>query len=123
MAVIGVALSSVSIAAPGDPPASPPPQEAMQPLIEVWLVLSEPALATLPRDATEQRSALRARIVAEQNRVMERIRALGAVETGRIQQVENALAVRLPTSALNAVKLIDGVTSVRQVSDRNRIDD
>jgi hypothetical protein len=123
MASLAIALGVVSVARPADPPSPPPTQEPTQALIEVWLVLSEPALATLPLDATEQRSALRARIVAEQNRVMERVRALGAVEAGRIQQVENALAIRLPTSALDAVKQIDGVTSVRQVSDRNRVHD
>ena len=30
--------------------------------VEVWVVLSEPALATLPREATEERGALRERI-------------------------------------------------------------
>ena len=90
-------------------------------LVEVWLVLSEPALATLPRDAMQQRTDLRARIIAEQDRVLEQLRPLGAVETGRIQQVENAVAVRVPASALEAVKRIDGVTAVRYVSDRNRL--
>jgi hypothetical protein len=123
IAALVVALGVASAASPADPSAAPLTQEPAQALVEIWLVLSEPALATLPPDATEQRSALRARIVAEQNRVMEQARALGGVETGRIQQVENALAVRLPTSSLNAVKQIDGVTSVRQVSGRNRIQD
>jgi hypothetical protein len=123
VAALVLALGVASAARPADPSAAPLTQEPAQALIEIWLVLSEPALATLPPGATEQRSALRARIVAEQNRVMERARALGGVETGRIQQVENALAVRLPTSSLNAVKQIDGVTSVRQVSGRNRIQD
>lgn len=123
MAALAVALGVASVARSADPPSVPLTREAAEEFIEVWLVLSEPALATLPRDATEQRSALHARIVAEQNRVMERARALGGVETGRIRQVENALAVRLPTSSLNAVKQIDGVTNVRQVSDRNRLQD
>ena len=123
IAALAVALGVAPVAMPADPSSAPLTQESTEALIEVWLVLSEPALATLPRDATEERSALRARIVAEQNHVMEQARALGGVETGRIQQVENALAIRLPTSALDAVKQIDGVTGVRQVSDRNRLQD
>ncbi|HEY6640808.1 hypothetical protein [Povalibacter sp.] len=118
-----MALLAVPVAVSADPPVTPHGNGMKQTTIEVWLVLSEPALATLPRDATEQRTALRERIVAEQNRVMDQVRALGAVESGRIQQVENAIAVRLPTASLDAVKKIDGVRSVRMVSDRNRLQD
>ena len=91
--------------------------------VEAWVVLSEPALATLPIEAAEQRAALQQRIVKQQNDVMTRLAALGATESGRIQHVSNAIAVKVPEAALESVKKIDGVTSVRIVSHRNRIDD
>ena len=91
--------------------------------LEVWVVLSEPALATLPIEATEQRAALQQRIVKQQDDVMARLTAMGATESGRIQHVSNAIAVKLPEAALESVKKIDGVTSVRVVSHRNRVDD
>ena len=43
--------------------------------VEVWVVLSEPALATLPRDAVEERVALRERILRQQNDVMAQLAA------------------------------------------------
>jgi hypothetical protein len=91
--------------------------------VEVWVVLSEPALATLPREATEERGALRERILRQQNDVMVQLAALGATESGRTQQASNALAVRLPAAAIQSVKKIDGVIGVRPVSHRNRIAD
>lgn len=91
--------------------------------VEVWVALSVPALASLPAEATEQRAALRERILEQQNDVMEKLVALGAVESGRLQQVSNALAVRLPVAAIPNVKKIDGVTAVRPVTHRNRIGD
>lgn len=121
MATLVVALGLVSAGPSCGSPPEPVSPAATAELVEVWIVLSEPALATLPRDASRQRTALRTRIIAEQDRVMEQLRPLGAVETGRIQQVENAVAVRLPASALDAARRIDGVTSVRYVSDRNRL--
>jgi hypothetical protein len=90
-------------------------------LVEVWVVLSEPALATLPVDATNERAALQQRIVRQQDRVMSRLVELGAIESGRIQQVSNAIAVRLPHGAIDSIKTIEGVTSVYPVSSRNRV--
>ena len=91
--------------------------------VEVWVVLSEPALATLPRDATEQRTALRQRIVLQQNAVMAQLVALGAIETARVQRARNAIAVRLPAAAIDAAGKIEGVIGVHAVSHRNRIGD
>jgi hypothetical protein len=91
--------------------------------VAVWVVLSEPALATLPRDANAQRSALRQRIVRQQDDVTAQLAALGAVEIARVQQARNAIAVRLPSAAIESAKKIHGVTAVRQVSHRNRIGD
>ena len=92
-------------------------------LVEVWVVLSEPALATLPRDANEQRNLLRQRLVRQQDDVMAQLAALGAVEIARVQWARNAIAVRIPPAAIEAAKKIDGVTAVRGVSHRNRIGD
>jgi hypothetical protein len=123
------ALLSICGARAAEPPAAPlsrpvtDPKPAAMDLIEVWVVLSEPALATLPAHATEQRAALQRLIVKQQDEVMAQIAALGGTESGRVQQVSNALAVQLPASALPRVKKIGGVTSVHPVSHRNRIDD
>ena len=90
-------------------------------LVEVWVVLSVPALATLPRAARKERAALRQRIVEQQDRVMRELQALGAVESGRTQQTSNAIAVTVPAAAVQDVKNIDGVITVRPVSQRHRI--
>ena len=90
-------------------------------LVEVWVVLSEPALATMPRDANEQRNALHRRILQQQDDVMAQLAALGAVEIARVRQTRNAIAVGLPPAAIESAKKIDGVTAVHRVSHRNRI--
>ena len=99
--------------------ADEPPQR----LVDVWVVLSEPALATLPREATEQRAALRQRIVLQQDAVMAQLLVLGAIESARVQHVRNAIAVQLPPPAIEKAKKIEGVVGVRAVSHRNRIGD
>ena len=91
-------------------------------VVEVWVVLSVPALASLPRNAKEERTELRERIIKQQNEVVAQLVALGATQSGRIQHTENAVAIRLPAAAIESVKKIDGVIDVRPVSDRNRID-
>jgi hypothetical protein len=110
---------------PGEPASrsldTAAPAKSRDDLVEVWVVLSEPALATLPVDATSQRAALQQRIVQQQDRVMARLVELGATESGRIQQVSNAIAVRVPVAAIESIKSIEGVTSVYEVSSRNRV--
>ncbi|HEU0202145.1 MAG TPA: hypothetical protein VFR86_17145 [Burkholderiaceae bacterium] len=98
---------------PPEPPAvlSKPPAED----VEVWVDLSEPPLATLPRDARQARADLTMRIGAQQNEVMVQLAALGAVELARVQHVRNALAVRLPVGALPQARAIPGVVNVRTV--------
>jgi len=91
--------------------------------VEVWVVLSEPALASLPRDAANERAELRRRIERQQDDIMAQLAALGAVESARVQQVRNAIAVRLPTAAIESAKKIKGVTGVHAISHRNRIGD
>ena len=92
--------------------------------VEVWVVLSEPALASLPRDAAdEQRAELRRRIERQQDDIMRQLTALGAVESARVRVLRNAIAVRLPPAAIDSAKKIPGVISVHTISHRNRIDD
>lgn len=90
-------------------------------MVEVWVILSEPALATLPREATEQRAVLREKIRKQQDEVMAHLAALGASESGRTQQMSNAIAVKLPAAAIERAKTIEGVVMVRPVTHRNRI--
>jgi hypothetical protein len=92
--------------------------------IEVLVVLSEPALASLPREASaDARAELRRRIERQQDDIMKQLAALGAVESARVQGVRNAIAVRLAPAAIDSAKKITGVISVHPISHRNRIDD
>jgi hypothetical protein len=90
--------------------------------IEVWIDLNIQPLASVPRDATDERAALRARIVAQQDDVMGQLATLGAVELARIQQVRNALAVRIPAEAIDRARNIPGVRSIRPVTHIRRDD-
>ena len=81
----------------------------------VWVDLALPELASLPRERRAERDALRADILVQQDTVMARLRELGATEEARVQQVRNALAVRLPGAALEAARRIPGVRRLRAV--------
>ena len=110
-------IASIVLAAAQVLPGSPQ-------MIEVWVVLSEPALASLPRDAAPgARTELRQRIKRQQDDIMKQLAALGAVESARVQAVRNAIAVTLPPDAIESAKKISGVISVHTISHRNRIDD
>jgi hypothetical protein len=87
-------------------------------MVEVWIDLSLPALASLPRLDRDARSALRLRIAHQQDAVMAQLHPLGASELGRVQQLRNALAVRLPKAAIDAARRIPGVQRVRVVRHR-----
>jgi hypothetical protein len=92
--------------------------------VEVWIVLSEPALASLPRDASaDARAELQHRIEKQQHDIMKQLAALGGVESARVQRIRNALAVQLPPAAIESAKKIPGVRSVQAITHRNRIDD
>lgn len=88
--------------------------------VTVWVDLDLPALAAHPRTRGAERDALRARIVAQQDAVMRQLRALGAQEQARIQQVRNALAVRIERSRLDAARAVPGVRALRAVRDVDR---
>jgi hypothetical protein len=108
----GVALASTVAAASA-------PLKAQS--VEVWVELSEPALASLPRDQVAARAAQLRRIAEEQDRVMMQLHQLGAVERARLHTVRNALAVTLPIAALDQARAIVGVRSVQAVQHRNRV--
>lgn len=126
----GVALSACACGVPpadAAPPAQsdapahrlPAPAGATEPRegeVEVWVDLSVPALSSLPRANREQRSVLRARIERQQNEVMRQLAALGAREEARVLEVRNALAVRIPASALQEARALAGVLRVREVT-------
>ena len=91
--------------------------------VEVLVVLSEPALSSLPRAAAaSERDELRRRIKRQQDDIMTQLAALGAVESARVQVVRNAIAVKLPPAAIDSAKKIKGVLSVHAINHRNRID-
>jgi hypothetical protein len=98
--------------------ASEPPKAQR---VEVWVELSEPALASLARDQVVERAAQLRRIAEEQDRVMMQLHHLGAVERARLHTVRNALAVTLPAEALDQARAIAGVRSVRAVQHRDRV--
>ena len=100
---------------PGTSHASANPTSDPARWVTVWVDLDLPELASLPRERRAERAALRANILAQQDVVMARLRELGATEEGRVQQVRNALAVRLPGAQLQAARRIHGVRAVRPV--------
>jgi len=91
--------------------------------VEVWVELSEPALASLPHATAKERAELQRRISRQQDDIMKQLAALGAVESARVQTVRNAIAVKLAPAAIESAKKIPGVTGVHAISHRNRIDD
>ncbi len=93
--------------------AEPTPDPARW--VTVWVDLDLPELASLPREQRAERAALRANVLAQQDAVMARLRELGATEEARVQQVRNALAVRLPGAAIETARHIPGVRGVRTV--------
>jgi hypothetical protein len=85
--------------------------------VSVWVDLDLPALAEVPR---AEREALRSNILAQQAQVMRGLQALGAQELARVQQVRNAVSVRIDVTQIDAAKALAGVRSVRLVRDVER---
>jgi hypothetical protein len=88
--------------------------------VSVWVDLDLPELASVPREQRAEREALQLQIKAQQDTVMDRLRDLGAQEQARVQQVRNALAVRLPGAQLDAARRIPGVRALRIVRNIER---
>lgn len=83
--------------------------------MEVWLDLSEPELARLPRGNRSEREVQRQRIIAEQDRVAAALLSLGGVERGRVQLLRNSIAADLPREQIDAASRIPGVLALRVV--------
>ena len=86
----------------------------------LWVDLSEPALVTLSRNSDTDREAQRQRILAEQHRVADALRGLGAIERGRVHMLRNSIAVDLPRDQVDAAGRIPGVRALRAVRDVER---
>ncbi|MFT3955359.1 MAG: hypothetical protein QM722_13505 [Piscinibacter sp.] len=81
--------------------------------IDVWLDLDPPATV---RQASAPASAARIALVrAQQDGIAARLPALGAVELARVQQVGNAMAVRIDADRIDELKALPGVKRVRPV--------
>jgi hypothetical protein len=85
--------------------------------VSVWVDLDLPPLAEVP---LAERAALRSRILAQQAQVMRGLQALGVQELARVQQVRNAVSVRLDATQIDAARALPGVRSVRLVRDIER---
>lgn len=85
--------------------------------LAVWVDLNLPALAEVP---PAERDVLRSNILAQQAQVMRGLQALGAQELARVQQVRNAVAVRLDAAQIDAARALPGVRSARVVRDIER---
>lgn len=109
-AATSLAASASSVPA-GKPPA------ALAGTVSVWVDLDLPALAEVP---LAERATLRPRILAQQAQAMRGLQALGAQEIARVQQVRNAVAVRLDAAQMAAARALPGVRSVRVVRDIER---
>lgn len=100
-----------------------PPVSRAQPLtdtVEVWVDLTLPPTASVPRTDRAERAALLRRIVEQQNEVMAKLAKLGAVEVARVQHSRNALAVRIPAGSLDRAREIPGVRAVSLVRHPHR---
>lgn len=106
------------VAAPTDEMSYRPPQppvsrtEPQQPILDVWVELTLPPTAGVPR---AERAAHYLRIIEQHNEVMAQLDRLGAVESARVQHSRNAIAVRIPTDALDRARAISGVKTVQVV--------
>jgi hypothetical protein len=80
--------------------------------VDVWVLLTEPPIAsgTSTPEAVKQ----------QQQAVMAELKALGAVELGRVSTARNAIAVSIDQDKLPEVKRLSGVRSVSLVRDIRR---
>lgn len=82
-------------------------------VIEVWLELDVPPPGLQAgASAAEQRIAL---VRAQQDGIAARLPALGAIELARVQQVGNAMAVRIDADRIAELSALPGVKRVRPV--------
>jgi hypothetical protein len=89
--------------------------------VEVWIDLSATPPAHWSTLTVEQRSRYLREVDAQQDALVERLRTWPIVELGRVRVARNAVAVEVPESALDAIRLLPDVVNVRPVSHRNRV--
>jgi len=82
------------------------------PRVEVWVVLTEPPSSS----ATGNVEAVK----KQQQAVLGDLKALGAVELGRVSVIRNAIAVAIDEAKLPEVKQLSGVRSVSPVRNIER---
>jgi hypothetical protein len=111
---------ATSETSPHDACSPAPASNQVHELLEVWVDLTEPPLRTAADANEAARAALRERVDRQQNAVMMELARLGAVEQARIVQVRNAIAVRIPSTALAQARSIPGVKKIRVVKHRKR---
>lgn len=88
--------------------------------VEVWIDLSEPALAAAAANDDAARAELVQRIERQQADVAQKLRELGAREEARVRVVRNAIAVHIAPARLDAARAIPGVIGVSPVRHRPR---
>ena len=95
------------------PAAWRPGAFAEPPTTEVWIDLSEPVAASSagPAEATRQAE----RVTSQQDRVGDRLRALGIAELARVRHARNAMLVRATSEQVVFLSGIPGVVRVRPV--------
>lgn len=89
--------------------SSAPPAGPAQ--VQVWVELAGPPIGRRPGpDAPRP-----ATVDAHQDELMARMRALGAVELGRVRIVRNAIAVEIAADRVDALRALQGVRRVSPV--------
>ena len=79
--------------------------------VEVWVLLTEPPVSS---------GTSHELVMKQQQDVLAGLKALGAVELGRVSVARNAIAVSIDASKLPEVKQLSGVRSVTPVRDVRR---
>lgn len=98
-----------------------PPGAAVDRRVEIWIDLSMTPPAAWSALTAEQRARYLHDVDAQQAALMERLKAWPIVERGRVRIARNAVAVEAPESAVEAIRRLPDVVSVRPVTHRNRI--
>lgn len=103
-------------------PSAPPVSRArpLNHIVEVWVDLTLPPTASVPRTDRAERAELLRRIANQQDELMAKLALLGAVEVARVQHSRNALAVRIPLASLDRARQIPGVRAVSLVRHPHR---
>lgn len=89
----------------------PPAVRDAAPLVQLWVELDMPALAAAAAGTGTSAAAAKA-VEAD---LLKRMRALGAVELGRVRVLRHAIAVAVPADRVDALRALEGVRRVTPV--------